>query len=89
MSFCPDDLAYNCLIHFYKTTSKMNMTSKNEDNFKNENDLKNEDNIKMTSHHDSHTTTDVKPEMILIVVYQARFLIFSSFLFKSKMDVNM
>ena len=50
---------------------------KNEDNLKNEDDLKNEDNLKneddlkklpesylMTSHRDSHTTTDVKPEMI-------------------------
>ena len=45
---------------------------KNEDNLKNEDDIKNEDDLenwpspprkKVTSHLDSHTTTDVKPEM--------------------------
>ena len=46
---------------------------KNEDNYKNEQDLENDDDLKrkyylntflMTSQLDSHTTTDVKPEML-------------------------
>ena len=46
---------------------------KNEDNYKNEQDLENDDDLKrkyylntflMTSQLDSHTTNDVKPEML-------------------------
>ena len=47
---------------------------KNEDNYKNEQDLENDEDLKrkyylntflMTSQLDSHTTTDIKPEMLL------------------------